>query len=90
MTDVQAGLEAKAETEDHLHVLTPNVPKAAARTEDQADLETKARTEDHQHVVVEMKEEVALTETKTMTADQRVQPGNRGVRIWLGALKRAI
>jgi hypothetical protein len=90
MKSDQVDLEAKVEIEDHQHVLTPNAQKAVVKTNDQAGLETKAKTEDHQHVVLEMKGEVALTETKTMTADQRVQPGNLVVRIWLKAPKRGI
>ena len=89
-TDVQVDLEVKAETEDRQRVHTPNALKVEVMTDVQVDLEAKAETEDHQHVVVETKEEVALTETKTMTADQRVQPENRVVLTWLGVLTRAI
>ena len=82
MTDVQADLEVKAETEDRQHVLTPNVPKEEVMIDVQVDLEVKAETEDQLHVVEEMKEEVALKEMKTTNADQRVQMENLVDRIW--------
>jgi hypothetical protein len=82
MIDVQADLEAKAETEDRQHVLTQNVLKVEVMIDVQADLEAKAEIEDHLHVVDEMKREVVLTETKTMNADQRVQLENLVALIW--------
>ena len=77
MIDAQADLEAKAEIEDHLHVLTQNVLKVEVMIDVQADLEAKAETEDRLHVLTQnvMKVEVMIDvqadlEVKAETEDQ--------------------
>jgi hypothetical protein len=90
MTDAQADLAAKVATDAHLLALMASVQRAEVMTDVQADLAVIEAIEDHQPVVVATIGAAALIEKKITTANQRVQPENLVVRIWLKELKLAI